>query len=341
MPPRLLGFLDKTFSVIHHPATSPDATSLLAEDYLGPFLSRNAAHLLEHYEAVTSRGGLVLLQRREINWRQSSERASDLCVYDPMTGDRAFLPLPPGIGRDNHYDLYLRTFVLLTEADGISCSSFRLLAVDLDGLQHHSSRHIRVHAVSADGKWSPPATTHAVNPSLPLGGSLVSDAAIVLGGVVHFLLARYVLTYDPGTTAMGTIELPTDCDIESIHLRIGSTPDGSLRLFGGPVHDGSRLSFWLLSGDSWSQRVDIDTLTTLQQWEQEMEEQGDGDVDDRVEVVGIGDHRSSVVLLQLRNLHFVLDTEAAEIRRIGRDYKLQGIPYTIDLPSRLSAMKVF
>ncbi|OEL13179.1 hypothetical protein BAE44_0025802 [Dichanthelium oligosanthes] len=74
----LLGFLDKTFHLVH-PATP--ATVSLAQDHLAPFVSRSAAGLiLEQYRPLKSRGGLILLERRSINWQRWSERRSDVCV---------------------------------------------------------------------------------------------------------------------------------------------------------------------------------------------------------------------------------------------------------------------
>ncbi|RCV43533.1 hypothetical protein SETIT_9G301600v2 [Setaria italica] len=110
----------------HSPSSTPStpAAASFAEESLAPFVSRSAADLLEQeYEA------LVVLERSE----------SDMCVYDPMTGGRTFLPLPPDVGRDDH--LYTTcTYVLLTAADGIGIGcSFLLLAADLAGL--HQPAH--------------------------------------------------------------------------------------------------------------------------------------------------------------------------------------------------------
>jgi hypothetical protein len=71
----MLGFLGHTLSVVRPP--KPAAASVVVEESLVPFLSRGAADMLEQYEALTSRGGLVVLARYEM----CGDRASDICVY--------------------------------------------------------------------------------------------------------------------------------------------------------------------------------------------------------------------------------------------------------------------
>lgn len=251
VPPWLLGFLGETFSLVH-PAT-PAAASFAKSD-LVPFVSRSAGDLLEPYVALTTRGGLVVLERRYIDRKRnrSWERASsDLCVYDPMTGGRTFLPSPPDIGRRD------RTYVLLTAADGIIGCSFLLLAADLGGLEG-SSRRVRVQTLSSDagGKWG--AVARAGDRGLPRAvpvsawGQERYDEAVVLGGVVHWLVREYVLTYDVATAAVGRIRLPRRCDLTARALRLGSTPDGKLRLLG--AYRGFTVCSWVMSADGWSRR---------------------------------------------------------------------------------------
>lgn len=52
--------------------------------------------------------------------------------------------------------------------------------------------------------------------------------------------------------------------------------------------------------------------------------------------MSIGDHRSGVALLRLTNLVFLLDMDTRKICRVGGRHKLYGLPYVVDLPSRLS-----
>ncbi|KAL6641555.1 hypothetical protein ACP70R_019736 [Stipagrostis hirtigluma subsp. patula] len=343
----LLGFLcpeGTTFSLLH-PAT-PAAASL-AENHLAPFMSRSAADLLEEYQPITSRGGLVVLERPEIDWDRRSldgERPPDMCVWNPMTGDRTFLPFPPDVGPDDHL-CGVYTYVLLTgAADGIGCP-FLLGPVSSDA--GGSSRCIKVRTVSSDagGSWGP-AMTHAGDPGMPPGVLSIGDNgcdgdAVVIRGVVHWLMGGYVLTYDVGTVAVGMIEFPSDWHLK---LHLGSTPDGDLSLFYALY--GFTIFYWVMSpGGGWQLRAEVDTLPTLQSLTGPWEEEDDEEefiitYDSRVEVESVGDQRSSVVLLRLRNLFFVLEVETAEIRRDDRDDSY-GVVYTVDLSSRLSAMKMF
>ncbi|CAN6362373.1 unnamed protein product [Urochloa humidicola] len=168
VPPRLLAFLqsyDKFFGLalslaspllppppfsLAHPAT-PAAARL--------FVSRaGAAGLLARYEPVTSRGGLVVLRRRQHRTTGMPDESAAICVYDPMAGARAFLPDSPEMANfspDNGFS----TYVLLTAAsDGIGIggsSSFLLLAVDFTMLMYPASS-IKVRTFSSGaGEWGP------------------------------------------------------------------------------------------------------------------------------------------------------------------------------------------
>ncbi|KAL6905424.1 hypothetical protein ACP4OV_003025 [Aristida adscensionis] len=338
VPGPLLGSIDgsaaATFSLVH-PAT-PAAASF-AEGHLAPFMSRSAGGLLERYLHVESLGGLVLLERREILRRGA---ADEVCVYDPMTGARAFLPWPPAIAPGSC------EFVLLTAAaDGIG-QAFLLLAADL--FCYSPKLSVKVQALSSDagGRWGP-ATINGEPPALPRGQlSMAVDALpVVLGGVVHWLVGSHVLTYGVATAAVGTIELPADCEVARRELCLGSTPDGSLGLFG--ASHGFTVLVWVMSpggcGGVWRRRLEVDTAATLRSmtgpW-----------VDDAqfrrwccggVDVVSVGDQRSDVVYMRLRGLVFLLHVETGEIRSVANDVANNGVPYTVDLSSRLSATKIF
>ncbi|KAL6641556.1 hypothetical protein ACP70R_019737 [Stipagrostis hirtigluma subsp. patula] len=365
----LLGFLcpgNATLFSLVHPGT-PEAASL-ADNHLARFMSRSAADLLEEYEHVTSRGGLVVLERREAylaRRRLDGDRASDMCVWNPMTGDRAFLPFPPDVWPDvwpppGDHLCPVHTYVLLTgAADGIG-SPFLLLAADLSGLGD-SSRCIKVRTVSSDagGSWGP-VMTHAGDPGMPLGvpsigdnGRVVDDAVV---GVVHWLMCGYILTYDVGAAAVGMIELPGD-GLRHYILYLGSTPEGNLSLFYS-LH-GFTIFYWVMSspGGGWRLRAEVDTFPMLRSmmpmapWEEEEEDNDDDDYydgdrkfmmkhDSRVDVEGIGDKRSSFLLLWFGYWRFVLDLETAKIHWAD-GWAKYGIPYTVDLSSRLSAMKSY
>ncbi|OEL23058.1 hypothetical protein BAE44_0015923 [Dichanthelium oligosanthes] len=109
VPPRLLGYLHTyakeeevpaaLFSVVHpDPATVPCAR-YFSDEHLAPFISRSATNLLGRYEPIKSRGGLVVLRRRNINLRKRTERRSDMCVYNPITGERTYFSDPLDISR--------------------------------------------------------------------------------------------------------------------------------------------------------------------------------------------------------------------------------------------------
>ncbi|KAL6638214.1 hypothetical protein ACP70R_025786 [Stipagrostis hirtigluma subsp. patula] len=228
VPARLLGFLGETFSPVH-PAT-PAAASF-AEKHLAPSVSTRAtAGLLDEFSFVTSRGGLVVLERRDVGrrWR------SAMCVYDPMTGARAFFRHPPNIIR-NPFIGAIYTYVVLTAADGIGCA-FILLAADMSRLVDCST-FIGVQTVSSDagGKWAP---VNHVSHRGPHWSRPVNEynSAVVLDGVVHWLMYihDYILTYKVGTGTAGSIELPSDCrhvaNWKASKSMLGSSPDGRLTL---------------------------------------------------------------------------------------------------------------
>ncbi|CAL4932572.1 unnamed protein product [Urochloa decumbens] len=295
VPPRGLGFLGDTLSIVR--LGTPAAASF-AKKILAPFVSRSAGDLLAQYWPQTSRGGLVVMEGK-----------SDMCVYDPMTGERTFLPSPPDM-----------------EEPG--------------------------------AEWSD--ATRAGNPRLPwavplwMRGDGPDHEAVVISGVVHWLVREYVLTYDVGTAAVGRIKFPKRCHryLSARELRLGSTPDGKLRLFG--QYRGFTVCSWVLDTgghDGWSPRAKVDTLPKLMSLSGGRSEYDyyDGyDIerffrryDDKVEVEGVGDQRSGVAVLRLANLVFILDMDTREICKISGGKKLCGLPLVVDLPSPLSTMQIF
>ncbi|KAL6636565.1 hypothetical protein ACP70R_024137 [Stipagrostis hirtigluma subsp. patula] len=249
VPARLLGFLGETFSLVH-PAT-PAAASF-AEKHLAPSVSGGTADLLKEYKFVTSRGGLVVLERSKgrSRWR------SAMCVYDPMTGGRTFFRHPPNIRR-NGLAGAVYTYVVLTAADGIGCA-FMLLAADMTSLLD-CSPFIGVQTVSSDagGQWGPVnhASYRAPMWSTPVD---VNNSAVVVDGVVHWLMQDddHVLTYDVGKATAGLIEFPRGR--EASKSKLASSPDGKLTLL---FADQLRVFVWVLSGSGWERHAEIDTVT--------------------------------------------------------------------------------
>ncbi|KAJ1293481.1 hypothetical protein BS78_01G071300 [Paspalum vaginatum] len=312
----MLFSLDKTLSLVH--PTTPAAVSL-AQDHLAPFVSLSAAALLEEYGPVTSRGGLVLLERRQVI--NDMRRTDDMCVYDPMTNSRAFLPFP----RQHEFRFrrdHLYSYVLLTPADGGgivvgSSSSFMVVAVDIVCCPG-ARCPLRVQTVSSGdgGEWGP--VSYATNP-IPSPSSMPveeDNAAVVVDGV---------LPVD---------RLPANWSVLASCLSL--SPDGKLCLV---TVRGLRVSIWLLSevdDDGWTLHAEVDMEPTLSllfssnKWARHC-----------VRLQSSGDQRSGVVLLRVHspgNVEelVVLDMETMETSRIG---EISGLPFEVNLVSRLSAMQ--
>ncbi|CAN6291198.1 unnamed protein product [Urochloa humidicola] len=357
----LLGGSETSFSVVH-PTTV--ASLSFAWHHMAPFVSRSAAGLLEEYGLMASRGGLVVLGRREINTRRWSQRRSDVCVYDPMSGTRAFFPAPPDVGK-SPYSRFLGggsiavidyAVLLTAAADGIIAgSSFMLLAADLDTSLDMSVR-IRVQTLSSpDGKWGPLKSVE-LEPRCPwwcMRFDSYRDDAVVLGGVVHWLMhagasfvvdvGEYILTYDVSTGTPGSVDLPA----EHGNLRgtrsqcqLVSSPDGKLSLV---VTDKLVVSIWVLSegGGSWARHavVDMEAPWWLPAWDED-------EPPELLKLVRFGDQRSGAVFLRFDGIQdellYGIDMETkAEFFTTFHENEKTGIPYEVDLASRLSSMKAF
>ncbi|KAL6636563.1 hypothetical protein ACP70R_024135 [Stipagrostis hirtigluma subsp. patula] len=354
VPSSVVGFLGETFALAH--PTTP-AAFYLARFHLGPFVSRRAAELLEQYALVASRRGLVVLRRREVNRRRRTEVRSELCVYDPMTDHRAFFPAPPDVGKDPYHGLLggvapLASYVVLTAADGIGCP-FMLLAADMAGsMRFDGSKCLRVQTLSSDagGKWGPLNATGHPCPMWCMLLDSYNDAAVVLGGgVVHWLMhagdsfllcdvREYILTYDVMTGTAGSIDLPMDRgDASSRRPRssqLASSPDGKLTFLAADLFT---VSAWVMSGNQWARHAEVDVSTW---WPFEMWEECHG-----LELLSLGDQRSGTVFLQTdgggTNELVKLDMETKLERKTGFMTWIEksGIPYEVDLASRLSSMK--
>ncbi|PUZ37834.1 LOW QUALITY PROTEIN: hypothetical protein GQ55_9G151000 [Panicum hallii var. hallii] len=306
--------------------------------------------LLGDYEPLAaSRNGLVVLRRRYLG----GDRSSDICVYDPMSGSRTFLPPSTGIRdrRASEYGVYY-TYGLLTAADGIGDSSFLLLATDFTGLEVHSA-NITVQTVSSDNAdgtcpWGP--VTMAAHPRSRWYSVQPHCGAVVL--------PLHILTYDVGTATAGSIELPKhslpqNCKVSNLHL--ASSPDGRLSLH---VANKLKISVWLLrpagAGDAGlSRHAVIDIAMTARSltppdtpyywWPK-----------DAVKFASSG-ARSGAILLrpftgkwpsdnveeESEGALAVLDMETEELRRVVKRKHITLFPYEIDLEARLSAMKTF
>ncbi|KAK1669822.1 hypothetical protein QYE76_057981 [Lolium multiflorum] len=347
VPPCLLGYLHTydeenrdepqsppaLFSLVH-PCSAPAAVSF-SDKHLAPFLSRSAAGLLGRYKPVTSRGGLVVLRRRNINRRKRSERRSDMCVYDPMSGERTFFPIPPDIRTHCYPQPVEEVYVLLTAADGIDCS-FMLLVADFTSF-HDSGCTIRAQTISSDsgGTWAP--ITYASDPGSPWGFLVECRSAVVLhGGVVCWLSTRNkILMYQVTTLTAGSVKLPvTNRDVSQLHL--GKSPEGRLRLL---VADGFIVSVWLLSpGNAWELKTVMNSEDQLRVLDPEIPP------DDVFLHFRSSGERSGTAVLHANGAELiVLDVETGNMRKInvityGWKYSLL---VDVDLPTRLQTMKTF
>ncbi|TVU32286.1 hypothetical protein EJB05_24010, partial [Eragrostis curvula] len=278
-----------------------------------------------------------------------------MCVYDPMTNARAFLPLPAAVrgaydysGKPCHHGHigHLCNHVLLTEADGIGCS-FRVIAVDIV-TSFDKSLPFRVQAVSSDdgGKWSP--VVYVSNPDPP-GSQPVEreNGAVFIDGVVHWLMifSHDVLTYNLETSTAGVIRLPVDRlpagwrPTESYSC-LGSSVSGKLQLV---TMDGLSVSIWLLSQSppgGWTRQAQVDMQPALCS----LFNRTDWSSNYWIVLESSGDHRSGAVLMRLHTPPFVhedllvLDTETMETSKMGQ---ISGLPFEVNLSSRLSAMQIF
>ncbi|CAL4943364.1 unnamed protein product [Urochloa decumbens] len=282
-----------------HPAT-PGVASFF-ESHLAPFVARTAGkRLLVDYEPLTSRNGLVVLRRRYLAGG-GDRRSSEMCVYDPMSGESTFLPSPRDIVRvvdrkASDYGVYY-TYALLTATDGgIGGGSFLVLAADFTELmEDHYQVNFMVQMTVASAKaggagagryaWGP-RTTVAAHPDSEFSRLQPHCNAVVLSGRVHWLMytevapdffddagqqSFHILTYDVGAGTAGSIDLPKGagalphgCKVSNLHL--ASSPGGRLSLH---VANKLKISVWLRppSGDGWSLHAVIDIGMTARSLE--------------------------------------------------------------------------
>ncbi|XBI02894.1 hypothetical protein VPH35_131390 [Triticum aestivum] len=322
----------KPFISLVHPATP--AASSFADKHLAPFVSRGAADdLLGRYVPVTSRRGLIVLRRFHY---VRGPRNSDLCVYNPMTGDRIFLSGPPGLSFDlSTIGRGFRPCVLLTAADGISCSSFLLFFANHRWFKG-SKRCMRIQTATpseaGDTSWGP-VTEYIGHPLDQVQDH--HDAVVLPGGVIHWLQrGRDVLTYNVRTGKLGWVELPVmPTDNNDVHL--GMLPEGRLRFL---IADWYRMTVtvWkqLPRGRGWERGAVIHVEEKLQLLDPKIF------LDDVWIKFGRSGERTNAVLLSLyhRGPLILLDLETKEMRK---HCVHPSFVFEIDLSERLQAMTIF
>ncbi|CAN6291806.1 unnamed protein product [Urochloa humidicola] len=362
-----------------HPAT-PGVVSFF-ENHLGPFVARTAGkRLLGDYEPLTSRNGLVVLRRRYLAGG-GDRRSSEMCVYDPMSGHRTFLPSPLIVRvRDRKASDYgvSYTYALLTASDA-GGGSFLVLAADFTGLVRN---HPYITVSSA--KAAAGGGRYAWGPSISVAAHQASEFSylqphcnsVVLSGLVHWLMYKdgpllnpeqdrfHILTYSVGTATVGSIELPKSnvlqyvCKVSNLHL--GLSPDGRLSLH---VANRLKITVWLLppvgtgaGADGWSQHAVIDiakTAGSLAPPDMGYAPPHSWWLKETVEFASSG-VRSGGIVLRPFNKWFeenlaeegeeelaVLDVETKELRRVIKRKHIMVFPYEVDLKARLKAMKTF
>lgn len=287
---------------------------------------RRAIDIRGSYDPMTSRGGLVVLCRQHDIGVGGTERRRycyDLCVCNPMTGDRTYLSCMSRLSPTR--------FVLLTAADGTGSSSFRLLATNVDRCTDTGGFRITVQATAGTGGWGP-VTQDVLHGGLILFRHLnhQREPVVLHGGVVHWLLldGDHVLTYDVRTEKLGTVKLPPtgsyDAGCRSRQL-LGMSPDGRrLRLLG---RERFMVSMWVHSSDDgcWVKEAVIDVEQKLQSVLLRPENVSLGLVSMEFECCA---ERSGAVVLQVyhrsnrRLLHLILlDLETKEMRKINSPRK--------------------
>ncbi|KAF8689271.1 hypothetical protein HU200_042063 [Digitaria exilis] len=164
---------------------------------------------------------------------------------------------------------------------------------------------------------------YSYHPDLPKGSFLGSgNLPVVVDGVVHWLISStdHILTYDVGTSAVGSIGPPKDGLLLPVDWRasescLGSTPDGRLTLV---YRHGFRVSILVLSaGGGWERHMEVDTTAMVRSLMVPQERYI------WLELVGSGDQRTGAVLIRLNALvgpdHLLmLDMETKEIRLAER-----------------------
>ncbi|XBH59705.1 hypothetical protein VPH35_114397 [Triticum aestivum] len=325
----------KPFVSLVHPATP--AAMCFTDKHLAPFVARSAADdLLGRYDPVTSRGGLIVLVRRHY---VHEHRYSDLCVYDPMTGDRTFLSKPPGISFDRScIGCPCHPCVLLTAADGVNGSSFLLFFAHRAWCQFKAANSMRIQmaALSDNGNvsWGP-VTEHF---GAPLGNhhDEHDDAVVLPGGVIHWLQhGSQILTYDVSTRKLGTVELPAmPTNNKPVQRHLRTSPDRRLRFL---VADVFMITMWiqLPGGHGWERQAVIDMEEKLRLFEPNVP------VGSMVIQFKRSGERNNTVMLRIhgqRCLLIVLDLETKEIRR---QHQNPSLLFEVDLSERLQGMKIF
>ncbi|KAL6641709.1 hypothetical protein ACP70R_019890 [Stipagrostis hirtigluma subsp. patula] len=255
-PSLLLGFFHGSPDAGTRFVEAP-APAVVPRELIRSFLSHNEGFLRSFKEPVACHGGLVVLRQ--------GRSTGELCVCDPMTGRRRFLPRPEAG----------RSIAILTGEEAGSSSPFQLLAVDqVCGWWRQKWVHyIRSQlfssqepfpAIMPGGAWGP--IRRAESPD-STDGYIPQDIPVVVNRVAHWMSCSpsvrhqhdvFALDADTGHTELikGPREI-AHLRIQSIDVSLGSTADRRLCLV---VADELMISMFTLSQEesrSWERRAAV------------------------------------------------------------------------------------
>jgi hypothetical protein len=229
-------------------------------------------------------------------------------------------------------------YVLLTAADGISCS-FQLLVADIDRWS------IKVQITSPRGTWQPVTSRYVRNDDILVGFVERNRAPVILhGGIIHWLvyIGKQIVSYDLRTGKLGTIKLPHN-NCEPNQLQLATTEDGKLlKLL---TIQGFMISVWLrdpilpAGGSGWSLESVVDMEKNLRSLHPDIPV----NIPNKCIIFEhLFKRTGDVVLLRVPGRGYydtitVFDLETKNMHTQGSGYLL----LEIDLPSRLQNMKVF
>jgi hypothetical protein len=249
-----------------------------------------------------------------------------------MSGACTFLSLPLDVGSHTMYSF--RMYVLLTAADGISCS-FQLLVADID------RGGIKVQIASPCGTWQPVTSIDVSK----LGFVCRNRVPVILhGGIIHWLvyIGKQIVSYDLRTQKLASMKLPHN-NCEPKQLQLATTEDGKLlKLL---TIQGFMISVWLhdpilpTGGSGWSLESVIDMEKNLRSLHPDIPV----NIPNKCIIFEhLFKRTGDVVLLRVPGRGYydtitVFDLETKNMHTQGSGYLL----LEIDLPSRLQNMKVF
>ncbi|CAN6311693.1 unnamed protein product [Urochloa humidicola] len=253
-PSSLLGLFYRHYDGEPAPRPPPfTPASAAASAVKTPF----APDVFDRYTPVESRGGLLVLRRSAL----FAEHAG-LCVLDPVTGRRAFLP-PPEV----HQDQQSYALLLADDSGGAGDTGRlfrRLVVVDLSGLRFQ--RTVRTQSFSPDddgggGAWGP--VTDALAPDDLASCEVARPSPVILGAVLHWLCTdnTRILTLDAGTAALGTVLLPPyyvwylHYPCEPPPQLLAASAEGDLSLL---VGERLVINVWVRRAGQWTRRAAVD-----------------------------------------------------------------------------------